>query len=100
MSNTPEYIIEDLNSMIKRADPFADTAKSMPKKGDIVLVKFRQPSKYAGVYYAICSDKNEFDVHMPWSDTAEHYREEWYKFSRVTIASWWLIPGTEEQAGV
>lgn len=59
-----------------------DSIKRLPQIGDSVIVK-----TFSGqVFYAVYSDKDEFDVHRP--EGATDYREHWYKHSSRTIIKW------------
>lgn len=53
-----------------------------PIKGDRVLVKMIT----GDIYYAIYSDVDEFDIHMPGPEVKS--RLSWYKHSSRSIDSW------------
>lgn len=59
-----------------------DSVKHKPNVGDAILVK-----TFSGqVFYAVYSDKDEFDVHRP--DDKTESRLAWYKYSSRTIVKW------------
>ena len=68
-----------------------DCKTALPRIGDKVLVERITDNC---IYYAIYSDDQEFDLHIPSSNPEEkdqHRQGNWYKFSPASILQWKLI---------